>query len=321
MKKYQPPVSIIIPAYNSAATLLLCLNAVLRQTYPAEKTDIHIVNDGSSDDTAVLLQKASLPERVKIHTHTANKGLAAARNTGIQHSAGEIVIFLDADMETQPDFVENHVKLHENPDVVGVLSALLPAQENPVDNYQKYLYRSKRGAKKFPAETPLPFHVFILGISSLKRQAIFDAGQFDDKISSYGGEDTEFAYRLWQKYPQGLYYAPHIKVVHHHYRPFSDALSNVRIFGREVVPYLVQKYPEFDKLYGYSFICPVSGFSGFLKKIIGAVLKSGIVFTILKLFYHLVPYPVSNVFVRLLLASSLWQGISQSAKTDVSDRR
>jgi GT2 family glycosyltransferase len=321
VKEYQPTVSIIIPAYNSAATLLLCLNAVLRQTYPAEKTDIHIVNDGSSDNTAVLLQKASLPPRVKIHTHATNKGLVAARNTGIRHSAGEIVIFLDADMETQPDFVENHVKLHENHDVIGLLSALLPAPEHTVDKYQEYLYRSKRGAKKFPPKAPLPFKAFLFNCTSVKKNALKEVGLFDDRITRYGGEDTEFAYRLWQKYPQGLYYAPHIKVVHHHYRSFSDALSNVRIFGREVVPYLVRKHPEFDKLYGYSFICPVSGFRGFWKKIIGAVLKSGIVFTILKLFYHLVPYPVSNVFVRLLLASSLWQGISQSVKTDFSDRR
>ncbi|MDO9548068.1 MAG: glycosyltransferase family 2 protein [Candidatus Marinimicrobia bacterium] len=303
-------VSIIIPAFNATETLPRCLDSVLYQNYPADNINIHIVNDGSTDNIDDVLQKFSLPRHFKIHTHKTNQGLSAARNTGITNSGGEIIIFLDADMEVSPNFVKNHVQMHKRSNVVGVLSALLPAPENPIDKYQKYLYRSKRGAQKYPPLAPLPFHVFILGITSVKRFAISESGGFDYKISSYGGEDTEFAYRLWQKYPQGLFYAPHIKVIHHHYRPFNEVLNNVRTFGQDVVPYLVQKHPEFDRLYGYSFIYPPSTLSGLLKKVAGTVLKSKITFSILKLLYHLSPYPISNRFIRLLLASALWQGIA-----------
>jgi len=309
-------VSVIIPAYNAAKTISRCLNSILQQDYPADNLDIHIINDGSTDNTNDVLQQIILSNHVKIHSHNVNKGLASTRNTGLQHSIGEIIIFLDADMEVSPDFIENHVRFHKKPNVVGVLSALLPAPENPIDKYQKYLYQSKRGAQKFPSQASLPFHVFILGITSIKHYAISETGGFDNNISSYGGEDTEFAYRLWQKYPQGLYYAPHIKVIHHHYRPFNTVLENVCTFGREVVPYLVQKHPEFDSLYGYSYIYPSSTFIGLIKKIVGIILKSNVTFTILKLLYHLFPYPFSNKVIRLLLASALWQGIAKSKKND-----
>jgi len=310
-------VSVIIPAYNAAKTLSRCLNSVLHQDYPADNVDIHIINDGSTDNTTAVLRELSLPDNFHIISHTANRGLAAARNTGIKNATGEIIIFLDADMEIPSDFIENHVHIHKKPDVIGVLSALLPAPENPIDKYQKYLYQSKRGAQKYSPQAPLPFHVFILGVTSVKRFALSEAGGFDNNISSYGGEDTEFAYRLWQKYPQGLYYAPNIKVIHHHYRPLNTVLENVQTFGREVVPYLVQKHPEFDKLYGYSFVCPPSTFIGQFRRILGISLKSKITFKILILLYTLSPYPISNRIIRLVLASALWQGIARS-KNDLA---
>lgn len=306
-----PKISIIVPAYNAAKSIEICLASLLQQTYSAKKTEIHIVNDGSDDNTLNVLEALNLPDYVYIHTHNKNRGLAAARNTGIARSKGDIIIFLDADMEVSPDFIENHVQFHKKPKVVGVLSALLSAPENPVDKYQKYLYQSKRGAKKYPVQTPLPFHAFILGVTSIKRHAISELGGFDAKILSYGGEDTEFAYRLWQKYPEGLYYAPHIKVIHRHYRPFHEVLKNVETFGREVVPYLVQKHPEFDKLYGYSFIFPSKSLRGIAKKLIGKLVISDFSRCFLTALYHLFPYPFSNRITRLRLAAALWCGICQ----------
>lgn len=317
MSEKPTTVSVIIPAYNAAKTISQCLNSILHQNYPADNVDIHIVNDGSTDNTNDVLQQIVLSNHVQIHSHDVNKGLASTRNTGLQHSIGEIIIFLDADMEVSPDFIENHVQFHKISNVGGVLSALIPAPENPIDKYQKYLYKSKRGAIKYDSTESLPFSVFLFNCTSVRKEVLDNIGLFDDKITKYGGEDTEFAFRLWQKYPQGLYYAPNIKVIHHHYRPLNTVLENVQTFGREVVPYLVQKHPEFDSLYGYSFVCPPSTFIGLFKKILGISLKSKITFKILILLYTLSPYPISNRIIRLVLASALWQGIARS-KNDLA---
>lgn len=306
-----PKISIIVPAYNAAKSIEICLASLLQQTYSAKNTEIHIVNDGSDDNTLNVLEALNLPDYVYIHTHNKNRGLAAARNTGIAHSKGDIIIFLDADMEVFADFIAAHVAYHEKPGVIGVVSALIPDSENPRDKYQKYIYFAKRGAKKYPGDSPLPFHVFIMGVTSIKSEALKKTGIFDDQITRYGGEDTEFAYRLWQKYPEGLYYAPHIKVIHHHYRPFHEVLKNVETFGREVVPYLVQKHPEFDKLYGFSFIFPSKSLRGIAKKLIGKLVISDCSRCFLTALYHLLPYPFSNRITRLRLAAALWCGIYQ----------
>jgi GT2 family glycosyltransferase len=253
-----------------------------------------------------------LPPNTKIISHDSNKALAAARNTGIRNASGEILIFLDADMEVPDNFIEEHVSAHRKSGVIGVLSAIKPSTNNPYDKYQRYLYEARRGASKFGAGTPLPFHVFLFNCTSIKKQVTEKVGLFDDAIKHYGGEDTEFSYRLWRKYSEGLYYAPHIKVIHHHYRPFNEALNNIRTFGKEVVPYLVQKHPEFDRLYRYSYIKSRTGLVNKIKRIHGIILKSTVSFQILKFCYYLFPYPISNVFVRLLLAAALWWGISQS---------
>ncbi|HDP67577.1 MAG TPA: glycosyltransferase [Candidatus Marinimicrobia bacterium] len=307
----RPYISIIIPAYNAQGTIRTCIRSVQVQNYSEKAFEIIIVDDGSTDNTVDLLESLSLADNVHIYTHNKNRGLAAARNTGIAHSKGNIIIFLDADMEVTTDFIESHVKLHQNPMVQGVVSDLLPAPEFPNDKYQKYLYRSRRGAKKYPADSPLPFTVFLFNCTSVKKKTLDQVGLFDDQITRYGGEDTEFAYRLWQKYPEGLYYAPHIKVVHHHYRPFNKVLKNVETFGREVVPYLVQKHPEFDKLYSFSFIFPSKSLRGIAKKLIGKLVISDFSRYFLTALYHLLPYPFSNRIIRLRLAAALWCGIYQ----------
>lgn len=308
----KPFVSIIIPAYNAQATITTCIRSIQAQNYPQNAFETIIINDDSKDSTFDLL-KTMLPlNNTLIYSHDNNRGLAAARNTGIAHSKGDIIIFLDADMEIMPDFIVSHVKFHSKPKVSGVVSNLLPATEIPHDKYQKYLYKSRRGAKKGPADSPLPFAVFLFNCTSVKKEALNQVGLFDDQITRYGGEDTEFAYRLWQKYPAGLYYAPHIKVVHHHYRPFHEVLKNVETFGREVVPYLVQKHPEFDQLYGYSMIFPPQSLNGLIKNIAGKVATSGLAGDLLTALYQLSPYPFSNPIIRLRLAAALLRGIRQS---------
>ncbi|MBU0712076.1 glycosyltransferase [bacterium] len=320
-KDHNPHVSVIVPAYNAARTLTICIDSLLSLNCKNSTLEIIIVDDASTDNTSEILKKYTPYRLVKVVRHTHNCALAAARNTGIKNASGEIIIFLDADMEVPPNFVEEHLKFYHNPQVMGVLSIIKAPVNQPRTKYQRYLYESKRGAVQYNSAAPLPFSVFLFNCTSVRKDALDKVGLFDGKITKYGGEDTEFAYRLWQKYPQGLYYAPHIKVIHHHYRPLNEVLKNVLTFGHKVVPYLVQKHPEFDKLYGYSFVCPSSTLSGLLKNIVGIVLKSKITFTILILLYHLSPYPISNRFIRLLLASALWQGIARSKNNDLVPER
>lgn len=90
-----PYLSVIVPAYNSEATLERCVRSVLDQSFV--DLELLLVDDGSTDSTPALLRQfAEEDGRVRIFTQ-ANSGVSAARNLGLSHAQGTYVAFLDAD--------------------------------------------------------------------------------------------------------------------------------------------------------------------------------------------------------------------------------
>jgi glycosyltransferase involved in cell wall biosynthesis len=92
-----PLVSVVIPCYNQAHFLKEAIESVLKQSYP--HYEIVVVDDGSTDETSEV---AGSYERVRL-IRQENRGLAEARNTGIKHSEGDYLVFLDADDRLLPD--------------------------------------------------------------------------------------------------------------------------------------------------------------------------------------------------------------------------
>lgn len=88
-----PKISVIIPAYNAKRFIAEAIDSVLNQTFPAH--EIIVVDDGSTDGTGEFV-KERYGDKVKI-IRQENKGVSAARNTGIREATGNILQFLDAD--------------------------------------------------------------------------------------------------------------------------------------------------------------------------------------------------------------------------------
>ncbi len=110
-----PKASIIVPAYNAAATLPDTLASILGQTFT--DFEVVIVNDGSHDDTERVANEYGTAPRVRL-IHQANRGLAGTRNTGIASAKGEFIGFCDADDLWKPEKLAAHVHhLEKNPDV------------------------------------------------------------------------------------------------------------------------------------------------------------------------------------------------------------
>ena len=91
MNANQPLVSVVIPCFNHGRFLPEAIESVLAQTYPW--IEILVVDDGSTDNTREVA--AQYPHVRYVYQH--NQGLSAARNTGIRHSTGDFLVFLDAD--------------------------------------------------------------------------------------------------------------------------------------------------------------------------------------------------------------------------------
>jgi glycosyltransferase involved in cell wall biosynthesis len=101
-----PLVSVVIPCYNSARYLGETIESVLAQTYAP--VEVIVVDDGSTDTTAKIAQ--SYPVQ---YVYQTNGGISAARNTGVVHSRGKYVQFLDHDDRLLPTAIEVGVKLLE----------------------------------------------------------------------------------------------------------------------------------------------------------------------------------------------------------------
>jgi glycosyltransferase involved in cell wall biosynthesis len=105
-----PKVSVIIPTYNHACYLPEAIESVLDQTY--RDFEVIVVDDGSSDNTQEVVTRFGVQV---IYIRQENRGLPAARNTGIRASAGEYVAFLDADdwflphkLQKQAAYLDGH---------------------------------------------------------------------------------------------------------------------------------------------------------------------------------------------------------------------
>jgi glycosyltransferase involved in cell wall biosynthesis len=101
-------ISVLIAGYNCAATIQATLDSVLSQTVPAD--EILVMNDGSTDETAVILkqyepQVAVLSQR--------NEGVASARNALIARAQGDLIAFLDSDDVWHPRYLEVQRSLYE----------------------------------------------------------------------------------------------------------------------------------------------------------------------------------------------------------------
>ncbi len=99
--------SIVIPAYNEAKTIHFILNKVANVSLiDGLEKEIIIVNDCSTDDTAVILKKYAMDHpqlKLEIFHHEINKGKGSALHTGIAKATGDVLIIQDADLEYDPN--------------------------------------------------------------------------------------------------------------------------------------------------------------------------------------------------------------------------
>ena len=254
-----PLVDVIIPCYNVKHIVESCISSVLNQQYQGD-FNIYLINDGSTDQTGTILDFFYSHSYIKIIHLEKNSGLSTARNEGINAGNGEVILFLDSDMVVQDNWINEHIRALGENNIVGVIGdSILPKGIKP-NVLDKYLYSIRRGARQFGENTTISFPYFLFNNTSVKR-AIFDVVElFDENITSYGGEDTELAIRLWEAYPNGLRFSSQAASEHHHKRTLDEFCESMHNYGKNNLPILLKRYPQYKDDLGSDWIYTIKGF-------------------------------------------------------------
>lgn len=144
-------VSVIIPAYNASKTIVSCIKSVVNQTY--KHYEIIVVDDGSKDDTVVLINNYVEQNNIAnlIVITQKNSGPSTARNRGIQLAKGDFIAFLDSDDEWLPTKLYDQVKLFiSNPwlkmsgtnYLIGDQNVSLGEKVNEAISFNQLLYKN-----------------------------------------------------------------------------------------------------------------------------------------------------------------------------------
>ena len=189
----EPRFTVVMPAYNAAATIESAVASVLRQT--VQRFELIVVDDGSTDDTLSRLERFSGDARVRVVTQP-NRGPAAARNTAIAMARGAIVSMLDSDDLWLPTYLaamDDSIRAEPNVGFAYTDAWLL-------SDDGRIAARTAMSYSRPPETPPRDPHLMLMALlegnfvytsASVPRPVLDDVGGFDERFTY--GED----YELW----------------------------------------------------------------------------------------------------------------------------
>jgi GT2 family glycosyltransferase len=240
--------SVVICSLNGAAGVDRSLRALAQQSI-RPRMEIIVVDDGSTDDTAEVARGHG----VTVISHPYNRGLAAARNTGLNGACADIVAYLDDDCEPEPDWAAQLLTGYDDENVAGVGGEVVPntppgylrgflARNNPLKPLEQELaesnslpYRFRLYLRRVWSRQPKTGRRDVYGFAganmSFRRKALFDAGQFDERFS-FGGEDVDMCWRVRETISSArLVFVPSARAAHHFKPELRDTLRRSRAYG------------------------------------------------------------------------------------------
>lgn len=227
-----PKISVIVCAYNAASTLEDCLSSLERLTYPNH--EVLIINDGSKDATGDIARRHPSMRLIEV----PNGGLSRARNLGLSEATGEIVVYTDADVRVEPDWLTYLVQPFLTSDVVACGGPNVCPDDDP------WLARAVALSPGGPTHVMLDDRIaeHIPGCNfAVRRDALLSIGGFNP-IYLRAGDDVDVCWRL-QGRGGKIGFAPAALVWHHH-RPSVKAYWRQQKGYGEGEAWLLPHHPD-----------------------------------------------------------------------------
>lgn len=240
-----PSVSVIVPVYNRKEDIGECLDSLAALVYPADKVEVIVVDDASTDSSAAIAAQ----HKARVVRLPVNRGQSAARNVGVMHASGELLAFIDSDCIADPAWLQDLVPYFQDSRtalVGGYVASFF--QSTWLDRYEEVKSPLCMGSDLAIGSGPdSDFYVPTCNMV-VRKDAYLKVGGLNE--NQRVGEDVDLCWRL-KKAGFRLIYVPKGIVKHKHRSSFCATFFRRFQYGTSE-PLLHDNHPHVSKRYPWN---------------------------------------------------------------------
>lgn len=180
-------VSVVISTYNRASALSATLDALGTQDIPPHDYEVLVIDDGSSDSTAAVLEALSVPYDLRVFRLSSNQGVSAGRNVGLRNASGRFIIMISDDLIVPRDFIRTHVETLERFPKCWVVGGFTQLDSLTATPFGRYLDRLEQEFQRLRLDVQLDDGIFKMRMPtarnlSLRQSDLEEVGLFDEQF-------------------------------------------------------------------------------------------------------------------------------------------
>jgi mycofactocin system glycosyltransferase len=220
-----PKVSVVIPVRDQPKDLIECLESLANLNYPADKLEVIVVDDGSSNHVSEVVASFN----IRLIRLEKSQGAAACRNIGAGNARGDILAFLDADCIADKNWLREIVPFFEI-EKIGAIGGFVDShyKKNYLDHYEEVSSPLNMGQRiLFQGDTESNFYVPSCNML-VSRKAFIATGGFKNGMQV--GEDVDLCWRM-RKRGYALLYVTAGRVAHKHRNSLFKMLRRRSEYG------------------------------------------------------------------------------------------
>ncbi len=239
-------ISTIIPSYNGAHKLERTLQALVDQAGIGE---VIVVLDGSTDNSLEIVKAFKTRISQLIIIAQPNGGRAFARNEGAKAATGDILLFIDDDIEVLLNNLSRHLEFHSHQSHAVLVGS--PRLPQDFENGDAFLYFRLLTERKWLARFNLGLHqvtfkdyVFTTQNLSLSKQLFLKIGMFDERLTD--SEDFDLSVRLLRS-GHKIFFDPNLRCVHHDFANLFATIKRQSQYYQSKIR-LIELHPDYISL-------------------------------------------------------------------------